>query len=104
MSAGEIYLDKASFLSFDDGIPSLKQKFKNERHHAKVINFSMVYGITPMGLSKQLEVSKDDAKKLMSKWYDDRTEVRSWQTIQVLNSLSNGRTCEYHVGKEKISF
>ncbi|KAL9316627.1 hypothetical protein ACSQ67_017628 [Phaseolus vulgaris] len=53
--------------------------FASERRKAKMLNFSIAYGKTPVGLSKDWKVSVKDAKKTVDLWYNDRKEVLQWQ-------------------------
>lgn len=72
--------------------PLLKNQFASERRKAKVLNFSIAYGKTPIGLSQDWGVSLDEAKETLEKWYSDRPEVRQWQE-QVLDiARSTGAT------------
>ncbi|KAL2316776.1 hypothetical protein Fmac_030652 [Flemingia macrophylla] len=60
-------------------VPLLKDAFGSERRKAKMLNFSIAYGKTPMGLSKDWKVSVKEAKKTVDLWYNDRKEVLQWQ-------------------------
>jgi DNA polymerase-1 len=59
--------------------PLLKDKFASERRKAKVLNFSIAYGKTAHGLSKDWGVSFKEAEETLERWYADRPEVRDWQ-------------------------
>jgi DNA polymerase-1 len=59
--------------------PLLKNVFGTERRKAKVLNFSLAYGKTALGLSKDWNVSLAEAKETLEAWYSDRPEVRRWQ-------------------------
>ena len=50
--------------------------FASERRKAKVLNFSIAYGKTAHGLSKDWRVSLDEAIETVKCWYADRPEVR----------------------------
>ena len=56
-------------------VPLLKEAFASERRKAKVLNFSIAYGKTAHGLSKDWKVSLDEAKQTVDRWYADRPEV-----------------------------
>ena len=56
-------------------MPLLKEMFASERRKAKVLNFSIAYGKTAHGLSKDWKVSLDEAKATVQRWYADRSEV-----------------------------
>ncbi|KAL2582703.1 hypothetical protein AAZV13_14G023600 [Glycine max] len=60
-------------------VPLLKDAFASERRKAKMLNFSIAYGKTPVGLSKDWKVSVKEAKKTVDLWYNDRKEVLQWQ-------------------------
>jgi hypothetical protein len=57
-------------------LPLLKDMFASERRKAKVLNFSIAYGKTAHGLSKDWKVSLKEAEETVERWYADRPEVR----------------------------
>jgi DNA polymerase-1 len=72
--------------------PLLKDKFGKERKNAKILNFSIAYGKTPFGLSKDFGVSRKEAADTLDKWYSDRQEVRAWQAQAVQTARLFGYT------------
>ncbi|CAA6659218.1 unnamed protein product [Spirodela intermedia] len=60
-------------------VPLLKDAFAAERRKAKMLNFSIAYGKTPVGLSRDWKVSVKEAKETVELWYNDRQEVLTWQ-------------------------
>ncbi|KAK7387061.1 hypothetical protein VNO78_27551 [Psophocarpus tetragonolobus] len=60
-------------------VPLLKDVFASERRKAKMLNFSIAYGKTPIGLSKDWKVSVKEARRTVELWYNDRKEVLKWQ-------------------------
>ncbi|MBX3722065.1 MAG: DNA polymerase I [Turneriella sp.] len=44
-------------------------RFSDLRSQAKVLNFSIVYGVTEFGLSRNLSISRSDAKELMANYF-----------------------------------
>ncbi|KAL2632819.1 hypothetical protein R1flu_004298 [Riccia fluitans] len=64
-------------------VPLLKDIFGSERRKAKMLNFSIAYGKTAMGLSKDWKVSLEEAKATVDLWYSDRPEVRRWQEERI---------------------
>ena len=58
-------------------LPLLKDMFASERRKAKVLNFSIAYGKTAHGLSKDWGVTMEEAQETVNKWYGDRFEVAS---------------------------
>ncbi|KAF9624108.1 hypothetical protein IFM89_007806 [Coptis chinensis] len=53
--------------------------FASERRKAKMLNFSIAYGKTPVGLALDWKVSVKEARETVELWYRDRKEVLSWQ-------------------------
>ncbi|KAF9587798.1 hypothetical protein IFM89_005673 [Coptis chinensis] len=60
-------------------VPLLKDAFASERRKAKMLNFSIAYGKTPIGLARDWKVSVNEAKATVELWYQDRKEVLAWQ-------------------------
>ena len=60
----------------------VKDVFASERRKAKVLNFSIAYGKTAHGLSKDWGTSLEEAANTVELWYSDRPEVRDWQEVQ----------------------
>jgi DNA polymerase-1 len=69
-------------VALEDGggpLPLLKDRYKEERRKAKILNFSIAYGKTAYGLSKDWGVSMAEAEATVGAWYSDRPEVLAWQ-------------------------
>ena len=62
-----------------EGVVLLKDRFKEERRKAKILNFSIAYGKTAYGLAKDWGVSLGEAEATVKAWYSDRPEVLEWQ-------------------------
>ncbi|KAI9082397.1 hypothetical protein K1719_035820 [Acacia pycnantha] len=60
-------------------VPLLKDAFASERRKAKMLNFSIAYGKTPVGLARDWKVSVKEARETVKLWYNDRKEVLAWQ-------------------------
>jgi DNA polymerase I len=75
-------------------VPLLKNVFASERRKAKVLNFSIAYGKTALGLSRDWNVSLQEAKETLQRWYADRPEVHDWQqrVLQIARSTGATRT------------
>ncbi|KQJ84865.1 hypothetical protein BRADI_5g23367v3 [Brachypodium distachyon] len=63
-------------------VPLLKDAFGAERRKAKMLNFSIAYGKTAVGLARDWKVSVKEAKDTLKLWYRDRKEVLTWQMKQ----------------------
>ncbi|XP_043689413.1 DNA polymerase I A, chloroplastic/mitochondrial [Telopea speciosissima] len=64
-------------------VPLLKDAYASERRKAKMLNFSIAYGKTPVGLSRDWKVSVKEAKETVDLWYKERKEVREWQKERI---------------------
>ncbi|XP_038690170.1 DNA polymerase I B, chloroplastic/mitochondrial isoform X2 [Tripterygium wilfordii] len=72
-------------------VPLLKDAFASERRKAKMLNFSIAYGKTPVGLSRDWKVSVNEAKKTVALWYGERQEVLEWQEARKKEALEDRR-------------
>ena len=56
--------------------PLIKDRFKNERQKAKVMNFSISYGKTVEGFAKDWNCSEQEAQDIIDLWYQNRQEIK----------------------------
>jgi len=73
-------------------VPLVKDKFTSERRRAKTLNFSIAYGKTAIGLSKDWGVSITEAQQTLDLWFNDRPEVRDWQRNTIEEARRTGYT------------
>ncbi|CAB4277779.1 unnamed protein product [Prunus armeniaca] len=71
-------------------VPLLKDTFASERRKAKMLNFSIAYGKTPIGLSRDWKVSVQDAEQTVKLWYKERQEVSLWQEKRKEEATKHG--------------
>ena len=60
-------------------VPLLKEKYAAERKKAKTMNFSIAYGISAHGFSKDWGCTIEEAQATLEAWYKERKEVKDWQ-------------------------
>ncbi len=60
-------------------VPLLKDKFSGLRKKAKTMNFSIAYGKSAVGFSRDWNCSIQEAEETVKKWYSNRKEAESWQ-------------------------
>jgi DNA polymerase-1 len=61
-----------------------------QRQMGKRINFSILYGLTPYGLSKDLKIPLADAKKYIDKYFAHYPGVVAWMETVVQETKKNG--------------
>lgn len=61
-----------------DGRPLVKDAFPEQRKRAKVLNFSVLYGKTPWGLTKEWGVSHEEAEAMIRLWFEAYPEIDAW--------------------------
>ncbi|KAE8680208.1 DNA polymerase I B [Hibiscus syriacus] len=71
-------------------VPLLKDAFGSERRKAKMLNFSIAYGKTPVGLARDWKVSVEEAKNTVDLWYKERQEVLEWQKLRKFDAQKYG--------------
>ncbi|KAI3673791.1 hypothetical protein L6452_39921 [Arctium lappa] len=74
-------------------VPLLKDMFASERRKAKMLNFSIAYGKTAIGLSRDWKVSVSEARETVARWYGGREEVLRWQEARKREARKTG--CVY---------
>lgn len=71
------------------GVP-LDAVNKEQRRHAKTINFGLIYGMSAFGLAKQLEIPRNDAQAYIDRYFEKYTGV--------LNYMEKARTFAHQHG------
>jgi DNA polymerase I len=68
----------------------LDQVTKEQRRHAKVVNFGILYGMSPHGLSIATGMTRDEAKKFIDKYFEVRKPTREYIDSIVKKALHDG--------------
>jgi DNA polymerase I len=71
------------------GIPT-DQVDKNLRRNAKVVNFGILYGMSPHGLSIATTMTRDEAKNFIDKYFALRPKIREYMDRTVDKALQGG--------------
>ncbi|MCK5633106.1 DNA polymerase I, partial [bacterium] len=72
----------------------------DQRQVGKRINFSILYGLTPFGLSKDLDISFGEAKTYIEKYFEQYPDVSVWMDSIVKETKRNGYV-ETHWGRRR---
>jgi DNA polymerase-1 len=65
---------------------------REERGFGKRINFSIMYGMTPYGLSKDLDITPVQAKKYIESYFRQYPRVHVWMTCEIQRATTVGYT------------
>jgi DNA polymerase-1 len=68
----------------------LDQVTNEQRQLGKRINFSILYGLTPFGLSKDLKIPLKDAKTYIDRYFEKYPQVSTWMERTVEDTKKNG--------------
>ena len=71
------------------GIP-LEEVTKQQRSHAKAVNFGIVYGISDFGLAGQLGISKKEAKKYIESYLEKYSGIKKFMEDIVEKAKQQG--------------
>jgi len=63
---------------------------KEDRRVAKIINFGIMYGISPFGLSQQLKNSPAEAKEIIDRYFARFPQVSDWIGAVLREAYENG--------------
>lgn len=63
---------------------------KNMRRHAKTVNFAVLYGMSPFGLSQATGMSREDARTFIEKYFEVRKPVRDYIERTLKKALQDG--------------
>jgi DNA polymerase-1 len=63
-----------------------------QRQLGKRINFSIIYGLTPYGLSKDLGIKPSEAKEYIEKYFKQYPMVHEWMNKTVEEAIKTGYT------------
>jgi DNA polymerase I len=75
---------------------------REERTIAKIVNFSIIYGKTPFGLSKEINISMADAKKYIDKYFEEYSGVAAFIKECVKEAEKIGEVKTFFGRKRKI--
>jgi DNA polymerase-1 len=60
------------------------------RRVAKTVNFGVIYGISPFGLSETLNIPKDDAKKYIEQYFKKHQNVKGYIEKTIVDARDKG--------------
>ena len=61
-----------------------------QRNNAKTVNFGIIYGVSAFGLSQQTDLSRENAKKLIEKYYETYPNLKNYMRNQISYAREKG--------------
>lgn len=68
----------------------LEEVTKEQRSHAKTVNFGIIYGVSAFGLSNQTNLSRKESAELIDAYYQTYPKLKSYMSAQVDFARENG--------------
>ncbi|MDR0195764.1 MAG: DNA polymerase I [Myroides sp.] len=62
---------------------ALEEVTKEQRSHAKTVNFGIIYGVSAFGLSNQTNLTRSESKELIDAYYATYPKLRSYIASQI---------------------
>ena len=68
----------------------IKDVTRIQRNNAKTVNFGIIYGVSAFGLSQQTDLSRENAKKLIKKYYETYPNLKNYMRNQISYAREKG--------------
>jgi len=69
---------------------SLDEVTKEQRSHAKTVNFGIIYGVSAFGLSNQTNLTRSESASLIETYYQTYPQLKEYISAQVEFARQNG--------------
>lgn len=69
---------------------ALNEVTREQRSHAKTVNFGIIYGVSAFGLSNQTSLSRSESKELIDAYYLTYPTLRKYINEQIESARENG--------------
>ena len=84
-------------------IESETEVSREQRNVAKIVNFSLIYGKTAFGLSKELKIPVKEATAYIEAYFEQYPKVKEFEKNTILEAEQNGFVRTYFGRKRDIS-
>ena len=68
----------------------LEEVTREQRSHAKTVNFGIIYGVSAFGLSAQTDLSRSESKELIDTYYTSYPNLRNYISKQIEFAREHG--------------
>lgn len=69
---------------------SLEEVTREQRSHAKTVNFGIIYGVSAFGLSNQTSLTRSESKDLIEAYYKTYPRLKQYMSEQIDSARENG--------------
>jgi len=69
---------------------NIKDVTKEQRSHAKIVNFGIIYGVSAFGLSNQTNLTRAESKVIIDNYYNSYPSLKEFMTNQINYARENG--------------
>ena len=69
---------------------NIKEVTKEQRSHAKIVNFGIIYGVSAFGLSNQTNLTRAESKVIIDNYYNSYPSLKEFMTNQINYARENG--------------
>ena len=69
---------------------NINEVTKEQRSHAKIVNFGIIYGVSAFGLSNQTNLTRAESKVIIDNYYNSYPSLKEFMTNQINYARENG--------------
>ena len=79
----------------------VEQVSREQRSHAKMVNFGIIYGISAFGLSQRLGIKRSEAKEIIDNYFMQYPKVKDYMDLSIEQAREKGFV-ETIMGRKRI--
>jgi len=69
---------------------NINEVTKEQRSHAKIVNFGIIYGVSAFGLSNQTNLTRSESKAIIDNYYNTYPYLKQFMSNQINYARENG--------------
>lgn len=80
---------------------SLEKVTREQRSHAKMVNFGIIYGISAFGLAQRLSIKRTEAKEIIENYFTQYPKVKAYMDLSIERAREKGYV-ETLMGRKRL--
>ena len=80
---------------------SLEEVSREQRSHAKMVNFGIIYGISAFGLAQRLGIKRSEAKEIIENYFAQYPKVKEYMDLSIERAREKGYV-ESLMGRKRL--